>query len=512
MALTPEQIKNIRQQIGFEASGPQDQASNNIARRRELAQQYDEKSKQEPNYFQRVWNRWTEGAKDLITDVGIAGEQARQASNAGDVGGTLLNLGRGSLRTVGEVAEQAFTPIMEAPGVKEGLEKVGEGVTKLPGASWLFEKINEFSQSNPELAKDLQNVLDVASLGLGKATEQTAKVGLEQVAAKSGEIAGKVRQGVTKATEATERGLEVVKPVVKEAVSPSPTPMKAVGEVLQGKTKDVTQGVRALSSLDTQGVKTFQDLGQKIKSKIRELAKQVDEDLGLDKTTRKLDELKSFITTPQGTTVVSNSVENALNQLSELYTKIGDNVKFANLQDLISKAKNIGLTNKEINQLARNYNSEFGSKAFSKLGDPLTSVNAQMYENTRKALKDFARQGITGTEAKVADETMSALYNTQTLIKKNIEAVNKLKQKIAERGMLEKIGHTVSKYADIFTGGGLRGFVGGLLPRGAGYKTLNALDLESVLERNLKIIQDAIKSKSDDEIIKLLEQLNKSKK
>jgi hypothetical protein len=44
-----------------------------------------------------------------------------------------------------------------------------------------------------------------------------------------------------------------------------------------------------------------------------------------------------------------------------------------------------------------------------------------MYENTRKALKSVARSGIKGDAAKLADEAMSNLYNTQRLIKKNIE-------------------------------------------------------------------------------------------
>ena len=48
--------------------------------------------------------------------------------------------------------------------------------------------------------------------------------------------------------------------------------------------------------------------------------------------------------------------------------------------------------------------------------------------------------------------------------------------------------------------------MGGLLPRGVGYKTLNALDLEKHLKKNLEVIQKAIKSKSDDEINQLLKQ------
>ena len=107
---------------------------------------------------------------------------------------------------------------------------------------------------------------------------------------------------------------------------------------------------------------------------------------------------------------------------------------------------------------------------------------------------------------------MSSLYNTQRLIDKNIEAVNKLQQKIRQRGLLEEVGYNLSKYSDVLSGGTLRGIVGGLLPRGVGYKVLNAIDIEKSLQKNLEIIQKAIKSKSDDELNRLLKSLDSIKK
>jgi hypothetical protein len=65
----------------------------------------------------------------------------------------------------------------------------------------------------------------------------------------------------------------------------------------------------------------------------------------------------------------------------------------------------------------------------------------------------------------------------------------------------------VTKYADLLTGGSIRGLVGGLLPRGAGYKVMNALDIEAGLEKNLKIIQDAIKAGNDADVVKILKKL-----
>jgi hypothetical protein len=284
--------------------------------------------------------------------------------------------------------------------------------------------------------------------------------------------------------------------MVSETIKPTVSVEKATGQVLQGKEGIIKQGTEALKAVDTKGVKTFKDLDFKLTDKISTLAKQVDDDLAKDTTKYSLNNLIIKQPTKTGGEVAVNYVDNALNQLDELYTATGDVVAKANIQDLINVAKTQGLTRLEVNDIARTYGQEFSGKAFSKVGDPLTSVNAQMFENTRKGLKDVARAGINGAEAKKADALMSKLYNVKTLTQKNIEAVNKLQQRIEERGLIEKIGHGVSKYADILSGGAIRGVIGGLLPRGAGYKTLNALDLESLLERNLKIIQEAGKIKN----------------
>ena len=419
-------------------------------------------------------------------------------------GGIPQGVVRAGLGTAGATARAIFSPITAAlePIISAGLEKSGvlDNVTVMKNLTAL----DDWAKANPDTSANLMSILEIGGAvtgtkGLTKAIPLVKKGGL-----KTGELGIKVgEKGLELGKKATSKITKYVQPV-------PPTPIKAVGQVLQGKTKDIKSGVKGISGLDTTGVKTYSELGNKITNKITELAKKVDSDLGQDTTKRTLNKLNVKAKTTSGKTVRNNPVENALNQLDELYTKTGDVVKSANIKELTTIAKKVGLTNQEINDIARVYGSEFGSKAFSKLGDPLTSVNAQMFENTRKSLKGLARSGIKGTDAIKADKAMSSLYNTQLLVKKNIEAVNKITQKINERGLLEKIGHGIAKYGDILTGGTIRGLVGGLLPRGAGYKVMNALDIESALGKNLEIIQKAIKSKSDDEITKVLKEFDKS--
>lgn len=447
---------------------------------------------------------WKEMANKTDEAIGASAEgkqglirTALQAfgAGAGAFSSNLASIVKGGVK--------AILPQKAEDAVKEGIGAVAKPIMQTQAIKTLLDNYNAL---DGKTKRDVDSLLGISSLALDlvgiNEGYQGIKTGVNVVkdtAKKTIKLGSEI---IEKAPEIIEKSSKIIKP--------QPTPIQAVGQITQGATQDIKPAVNALAQLDTSGVKTFKDLNSKISSKITELAKQVDIDLAKDTNKKLLNNLTLTAKSEAGTIVKSTPVKDALNQLEELYTKIGDKVSGTNIKELRVKAKTEGLTNLEINNLAKRYGQEFSQKAFSKLGDPLTSVNAQMYENTRSSLKDLARQGITGKEAQIADKAMSNLYNTQSLIKRNVEAVNKLKNKISERGLLEKAGYYVAKYADLVTGGTIRGFVGGILPRGAGYKIMNAIDIEKSLERNLKIIQEAIKSGNDERIIKLVKQLENS--
>lgn len=287
------------------------------------------------------------------------------------------------------------------------------------------------------------------------------------------------------------------------------TPAEALGEILQGKTKDLTAGQRVFKVLDTKGVETYEQLGQRMDDFISASAQKVDELLGKDTTARTLDALATKGKTLGGKVVSTNYVEKAMQQLQELYTKVGDGVSAANMRELLQKARSQGLTNLEVNQLARKYNIEFGDRAFNKVGDALTSVNSQMYETVRKGLKDVARSGLNGEAAKNLDSLISDAYSVRTLIRKNIEKINSLDQRAAKRGWGEKIGRGLGIVADTATGGILSGFVKKLIPSNVGLKTLNALDLEQALSKNLRILEEATNAETPGALIKAIKKLNR---
>lgn len=464
--------------------------------------------KAEPGIVERVTGQITQ-----------AGERVNQA-----ISGKGEFAGRTPVRRGFEAASEAASAI---PGVakevlpapaRKAIDKVGEAISS--GVQWLADKIGsteiaqKFVQDHPEAAKALEEVAGTAAAAGNVAGTVLATQGAATSAQKTVDAAAsgamKTAQGAVDAINRARPSTAALYQQSKELVKPTPTPQKALGEVLQGKTKDLKPGLKALGAIDTEGVKTFSQLSKKIDDSIGELSGQVDDFLAKDQTPIKLQDLTTKTTSASGAIVSRNYVETALNHLRELYEKTADDVGMANVDDVIKKAQGEGLTRLEVNDISRLYNVEFGQKAFSKIGDPLTSVNAQMYENIRKGLKDVARKGMGGSEAAATDKIISSLYNTKTLVQKNVEAVNKLQQKIAERGLLEKAGNLVSKYADVLTGGSIRGLIGGILPRGAGYKVMNALDLEERLAKNLEVIRKAIESGSDNAIIKAVKEIDNS--
>lgn len=287
---------------------------------------------------------------------------------------------------------------------------------------------------------------------------------------------------------------------IKEKIAPSDTIDTTTGKVLQGKTADIAPGKRGIGLLDNpEKIKTYKDLNTSSSSKISELAKQQDAILDLDTTPHKISEFTQKVGEGKNTVKI-NYVDQAVKNLNELYTKTADAEGLAKIKALESKAKDIGLTSKEVNNLARDYGSEFGSKAFGKTGEPLTSVNATKFENIRSGLKDTARGLLPDEASRTLDSQMSDLYKVKNLSAKMAEKVNTLTQRLQKPNILQKIGGFMGKATKIT---GVGDFASKLLgiDKVPGAATLNAVELEAQLSKNLAKINAAL-GKSDAGFIK----------
>jgi len=288
--------------------------------------------------------------------------------------------------------------------------------------------------------------------------------------------------------------------VIKKILPKKPEIEAIVGKIIQGDKADIEPAKLALQSLDTTGVKTYEDLANLAEDHIGVLASVQDDILGSIK--KAVSSPKFDTVVKQGaTTLKQNFVWKALDHLEELYTKTDAMEDLAKIKELKSKFTAKGLTIQEANNIAREYGSNFGKKAFSvKTGDPLTSVNAVQFENVRSGIKDVVRANIKDEAPKMLDEQMSKLYTVKRLAVQMAEKVNNLENKIIKRGLIEKIGRKIGRSIDIMTGGSLRGFLTSFLPSNIGNKVLNSVDLEKLLSKNLKLFEK-LSNASDDSLV-----------
>ncbi len=445
---------------------------------------------------------------DTLDSVKALGQSA--GAGAGTLSSILGSLLKGGLK------------VLSPEGVEEGAEAVIQKVAKpIVESETVQNLVNKYNALSEDQKMSVDGLLGVGSLitdflglGAGKAVKEVAKPvikeGLEAIATTVAKTADDAVKTAKEGADAViKKGVDVTSDVV-DKFKPKKTPEQAVGQVTQALPKDANAVGRAITKIDTAGVETYADFAKKIKDSIPDLAKKVDDELLKDTSSYLLKDLALQTESAGGKAVRTNYVQKAIEDLAELYTKVGDNTEAQNIKELLVKATTKGLSKKEVNDLARIYGQEFGEKAFGKTGDALTSVNAQAFENTRSGLKTTARQNLS-KDAQILDKQLADIYTLQRYNNKMVDAVAKLKNRVNERGLGEKIGHFVTKYGDILTGGTLRGLVGGLLPRGVGNKVLNALDLEEALKKNLEVINKALDAKDDATLIKAVQDIEKAK-
>jgi hypothetical protein len=283
------------------------------------------------------------------------------------------------------------------------------------------------------------------------------------------------------------------------------TTKEVTNRILQGGTKDIPLAETAFKNIDTAGVTTRKELSDRLGSAMENQMNVVDAELGKSTQTIPMKDLVVVAKNNAGQEVRTNVVSNALDHLQQFYNDAGDAVSASNVGLVKTKAMTEGLTHQEVNNIARMYSEEFGTKAFNKMGDPLTSVNAQMFENTRNGLKTIARSGITGPEAAKADRLYYAMSNTKRLIDKGVEAVNKLEGRLKSRNLFEKLSYGASKVINTMTGGGLKAGIEALGVSNIGNKIDNWMNLENSLAKDLKFIEKANGIKDESKLIKFIE-------
>lgn len=282
------------------------------------------------------------------------------------------------------------------------------------------------------------------------------------------------------------------------------------GKIVQGTPEDIATAKKALSSIETSKIKTYKDLTATLDEKIGNVSRGLDETLDkspIHNNPLKISDMDSTIKVGDQT-IRHNYVDDAFNQLDELYTKTNDIKAKAKLDQLRVKGETQGITIKEINNLAKEHGQMLN--AFNANGQAASGLTKQAAENTRVGLKTTARDIFDDPVYKATDTELTNLIRTRDLVENVATNVNKLQQKITERKFGEKVGRLVFQVANTLTGGGLKGFVQSFVPRGEGLKIMNALDLERALGKNLQQLQKALDAKTESEVTNALQSILKS--
>jgi len=453
--------------------------------------------------------------KDTFSQMGP--ESIKNPTNfwdqLGSRGLTLGHVAAGLVNLFGNAAGTLISSVVPKAArdtVSQGINALGTGLMNKDSLySEGINKLNEFltKQDNPDVTKALTEDLPSLAMaligggksGAGALDEASLKNAVSDIKGGGGDLLNKMGSGAQTIIDMASKGSEMAGKI-KEGIKPSLTSEEATGQIVQGKTEDVSSAQRTLGSIDTTGVKIYADLQSKINGEIKPLADQVDVELAKDPTLRPISSFTKTVGEGANATKI-NYVNEALNGLKELYANTSDAKGLSEIKALETKVDGLrdtngrilenatGLTNKDVNDISRLYGSEFKNKAFSKVsGDPLTSVNAQKFENIRSGLKETARQGLGGAEAKALDAKLSDLYDTKALIDKQVEKVNSTKQKTPKVGIIPKTVGTVVKTIDTITGNPLKS-IGKAMGTTGSAGTLSPVELEENLARNLKIIR-----------------------
>ena len=420
--------------------------------------------------------------------------QPKEQSYFERVGGALKNVITEPSKYFMESVNKNTNPVSTALGtVRRGLEGIGsaaysvlpEKITqpidslvgeaakkiKLPEAINLYKG---FKQENPNLAKIIQPVEDSARIALAMPAFKGLQVGVED--------------GVKTVEKISE------KQAVKAAEKATKESSRLTTSIINGKIKDIPVAQKVLTSIDTKAIKTYSDLKNVLKNKTDDLLKEVNSLLVKDKNLYKPEKLS--LTKKVGLKEVNKDfVSEAIDHLESVYKTSNDIVNTERMSQLRNRLKKTGISLEDVNNIAKEYGVEIGQKAFSKTGEPLTSVSARAAENTRKGIKETLRELSPDKKSLDSlDKQASESIRIEKLVSSVDEGVNRLAGKIKQEGPIMQTGRTVGKFAgkavDIATGGIARNFLTSFLPSNIGNKVMNFVDLEKNLNKSLKRLKE----------------------
>ena len=253
-------------------------------------------------------------------------------------------------------------------------------------------------------------------------------------------------------------------------------------KIVNGKNfKSQTEASNALSKTNTEWVKTYTELSERIQKSMDDNMTQQSDIYKQDTTVYKPEQTRSTVDVENAwrtTTTELRPVEDAIELLKDMYE--WDTILMAWLENLIKKFNEEWLTREEINSLSQAISSK--SNSYNAKNELKKTKSAQDVERIRQAVKEFARQW--SEELENLDRDWSNMKNTKELVDDMSDKVLQAKQNLANRNLLQKVWWVLWT---IFVKGGIKSFLWKILDKRVDPdETLNPLTRQKELNNNLQ--------------------------
>lgn len=427
------------------------------------------------------------GPGEFIREVALPTTAGIAKGAVGAITGALGGFFEPEVERLGEAAQETISAV--APIIPEPVKEKTKAALQT-----ISEAIPEEQKQLFADVIDTLRVFDIVPVGL--VAERAAQVGVRGAAAVAEEIPGAAKA----VKEVAEEGVEIAGEVTEAAAKklfPEESLEKITARITQGTPDEIADAEKALSLIDKEGIETFEDLTKAAVDKRSILSREIDDELLEIPDIRKGDDLMR-VQKVGDRTIRTNFIERGIEDLEDLFTKIGDDVELAKLEDFKVKVESEGLNLKEINDFARNYGVQFKSKAFTKTGNPKEGINAVRFESNRKGLKETVRQFLPDEKTRILDREISTLFDLEDSVSKLRNKAAAVQNKLQRQNLLNKVGVGAAQLADIASGR----FFSTLIKGRAG--TLNAADLEKELVKNLLRFEKALTAKTKEATVEAL--------
>lgn len=382
------------------------------------------------------------------------------------IGGTLDIFGKGLLGAAKIVTPKPIENAVEG-GVKQTIGAIASLVPEEAKVA-----INDWATQHPEASANLNALLEVASVipvGKGFNALKTAVTS-----------AGRAEEATNLArriTQATPVNIERTTPMATRTLSNVPI-----------ESEQTIFGVK-LPTIFNKNVKTYKQLEDAIQKEATKDLEYVTNELKKDTTRYSANDFVSAPAELLGKKF--NPVTEAISSLSELGSKTNNISLLNEVGDFKVKLARGEFTKNDVNELAKLVGKN--SKSFRDNGQLLKNTNAVKAENTRNALKEIARDGMS-EELKARDIKVSEAIMTKTLVSNMKNKVLSQIQKESKVGVLSKMAGVGVNLADLLTGRLISGAMY-RIARNAGIpEAMKAVELEKELLKNLKRLQEINKT------------------